>query len=286
MKRYRDRSVVKHFVRTSARNLLRRISPKIMHARALSHTRWSELEEEVLPHVVDPGREAVDAGANIGQYSVALARLARRVYAFEPVEEVSTFLARAAPANVTVYTEALSDSEGTRTLRVPTTAGVPSPTLAAIGDAPTNYPDDACEVRSVHASTLDKLADRDIGFVKIDVEGHELEVLAGGSTLISRQRPVVLVEIEDRHKAGSIAAVSKFFDAFGYRGFFLYEGRTRPLEDFTLDMQNPAELERSIDRKDMHYVNNFFFAPSPSIAQDMRRKIDEQLQERLHQGGP
>jgi FkbM family methyltransferase len=248
-----------------------------MHARALSHSKWREIEEEVLSQVVDPDREAVDAGANVGRYAVALARLARRVYAFEPDEELSSFLARAAPANLEVFQEALSDREGPRPFRVPIIAGHPSAALASIDDAVDSPQSEPHEIRTVHAATLDKLADRDIGFVKIDVEGHELEVLCGGRALIGKQRPVILVEVEERHKPGSVAAIEQFFDGFHYSGFFLHEGRTHPLEDFTLDMQDPHELEKPIDRKEMRYVNNFFFAPSPLIALDLRQQIERQL---------
>ena len=247
-----------------------------MHARVLSRTQWREIEEDILPEVVDPTREAIDVGANVGQYAVALATLARRVYAFEPDEELSSFLARAAPANLEVFQEALSDHEGPRSLRVPTHAGVPSVSLAAIDDAD-GRPDEPYELRTIHASTLDKLADRDIGFVKIDVEGHELAVLTGGRTLIEKQRPVVLVEVEERHTRGSLAAMKDFFGSFEYVGFFLYDGRTYALDDFTLDMQSTEEIERQVDRRQMRYVNNFFFAPSRSLAEELRRKIDAHL---------
>ena len=157
---------------------------------------------------------------------------------------------------------------------------MPSVALAAIDDAAGGYQSEPYEFRTVHASTLDRLANRDVGFIKIDVEGHELEVLAGGRTLIGRQRPVVLIEVEERHNTGSVAAVAEFFDSFEYSGFFLYGERTHALEDFNLAMQEPAELEKPIDRKEMRYVNNFFFAPSPSMARDLRQQIDAQLRSR------
>ena len=248
-----------------------------MHRRALSHSKWREIEETFLPKVVDSRREAVDVGANVGRYSVALARLARRVYAFEPDAELCSFLASAAPANLTVFQEVLSDSEGTRTLHVPLLDGVPSVALAAIGDAA----DDAAphEVRTVQASTLDRLADRDIGFVKIDVEGHEFEVLVGGRALIERQRPIVLVEVEERHKPGSVAGIAEFFDRFEYVGFFVYDGRTHAIADFTVDMQDPSELARPVNRTEMRYVNNFLFVPSHSVARGLRADIDAQLRD-------
>jgi FkbM family methyltransferase len=38
-----------------------------------------------------------------------------------------------------------------------------------------------------------------VGFIKIDVEGHELAVINGATTLLTTQRPLLLIEIEARH---------------------------------------------------------------------------------------
>jgi FkbM family methyltransferase len=259
------------------RTMLRQLFPRAMHARARSHSKWQEIEEELLPIMVDPMREAVDVGANVGRYAVALSRIARRVYAYEPDKELADFLAKAAPANVIVFAQALSDGEGLRPLRIPVNNGVPSVALASIDDNAKEDRDREYEIRMVQTSMLDRLADRDIGFVKIDVEGHELKVLAGARNLIERQRPVVLVEVEERRSVGSLASVTRFFEDFGYAGFFVYGNRSCSINEFSVDMQEPEELLRPVKRREMDYTNNFLFAPSLSSAADMRQRIDAYL---------
>ena len=81
---------------------LRRLFPKLMHKRALSRSEWSEVEEDLLPAVVDPSRAAVDVGAHVGSYTVRLAQIVPRVFAFEPDVELAGLLQRAAPRNVRV----------------------------------------------------------------------------------------------------------------------------------------------------------------------------------------
>jgi FkbM family methyltransferase len=46
----------------------------------------------------------------------------------------------------------------------------------------------------VHMQTLDSLGLVDVGFLKIDVEGHELAVLRGANETIAKNRPVVFME--------------------------------------------------------------------------------------------
>jgi len=262
-------------MRTYVRDVMRRLFPKAMHARARSHLKWKEIEEDLLPVVVDPEREAVDVGANVGRYAIALSTLARHVYAFAPDTELAAFLARAAPPNLDVFPEALSDREGPRRFRVPVIDGELAVAVAAIDDDDSAVVADD-ELRVVHATTLNRLAGRDIGFVKIDVEGHELSVLRGGCELLERRHPVVLVEVEERHEHGGLAAVTEFFTKLDYAGFFVYEDRSRGIDEFSLDLQDPDELAKPVNRRDMLYVNNFFFAQVSSVA-ELRRRIDDRL---------
>jgi FkbM family methyltransferase len=257
-------------MKTGIRDVLRATFPKVMHAHALSHKHWSEVEEDLLQIVVDRRRDAVDVGAHVGSYTVALAKLARTVYAFEPDVELATLLRRAAPGNVRVSQEALSERKGTSEFHVPLVDGHRAVTLGSLA-AP---PGSDCDVRTVTTTTLNAtLANAEIGFIKIDVEGHELAVLAGGRELIARCRPVVLVEA---NTPDEVTAVAAFFDALKYGGFFVREGRTFGLAEFDPGMQDPELLAEPVPRRKMRFVNNFFFAPSDAVAQ-LRDELDRFL---------
>lgn len=60
---------------------------------------------------------------------------------------------------------------------------------------------------------LDDIIKDDVGFIKIDVEGHELAVLKGATSLINRCRPVLLVECEERHSPGGTERLFKFLQS-------------------------------------------------------------------------
>jgi FkbM family methyltransferase len=263
-------ATVRTSTRRAVRQGLRLLFPRLMHRRALSHDQWREIEEDLVPAVVDRARAAVDAGAHAGSYTVGLARIVPRVFAFEPDPEMAGLLRRAAPRNVVVSSDALSDTPGRKTFRVPVEAGHVSITLGSLAPL-----DSECTIeRQVQTSTLDQLADEDVGFVKLDVEGHEAEVLAGGRDLLRRRRPVLLVEANGPE---DVARLVDFFADQDYAGFFVHpDGVTRPIDELTPELQDRAELARPVTRREMRFVNNFFYAPSDEVA-DLRRRIDAAL---------
>jgi len=241
----------------AVRSGLRATFPKSVHAYELSRKCWLEVEEGLLPAVVDRNRDAADVGAYVGRYAVALAALARTVYAFEPEAGLAAMLRRAAPSNVRVHHGAVADRCATAPFHVPVSAGRRNVTNGSlIASAGTT-----ADTRVVRTTTLDAaLADADVGFMKIDVEGAERLVLAGARELIGRCRPVVLVEIVG---ASEVTAVRDFFAPLGYAGFFVRDGRTLALAEFTPDMQD-RELHAG-PRRQMRFVSNFFFAPGPAV---------------------
>ncbi len=265
-----------HFVEQLriSRKLFRAMFPRLMLARARSRfERWSEVEEDLLGIVVDRQRVAVDVGAYAGTYTLRLAELTHTIYAFEPDVEMAAMLRRVAPPNVHVSQNAVSDREGTSEFHVPLSKGrrraVNCGSLVALPGR--NY-----EVRLVKTTTLDASLDNsDVGFVKIDVEGAEQSVLVGAQKLIARCRPVILAEANNRE---AVATVSAFFGALDYAGFMVYEGRTFGLDEYKVEMQDLRQWDPDphVPRQQMHYVSNFFFAPSDAETR-LRAEMDKFL---------
>lgn len=225
--------------------------------RLRSHRlRNHEPELGILSALVDPELLALDIGANRALYTIRLRALARKVHAFEPVPTLAARL-RAAFPDVTVHELALSARGGSVTLRLPGR----NTSWATI------EPGNALEkstggVRGIEvtAMRLDDVALEKIGFVKIDVEGHELAVLEGARVVLRRDRPVLLIELEERHTKNALRGATAALEPLDYRGYFLDGQRFRPVSAFDAAVdQDPARVsERG---KEGRYLNNFVFVP-------------------------
>jgi FkbM family methyltransferase len=198
---------------------------------------------------------SLDVGANLGLFTYFLARYSRHVHAFEPNPLAFDILRSVADRNVTVYREALTDRTGEVELLVPHTRKGWSSNGASLARTP---PGAYGRVR-VAARRIDDLDLPDLGFIKIDVEGHELSVLRGAIQTLRHTRPNLFIENETVHVGDGVAALFELLSDLDYDGFFLDNGimtslsRFSPQEHQTRRRNDPA-LRRA-------YVKNFIFLP-------------------------
>ena len=223
-------------------------------------------ELHVLEILSDPTTLAIDVGANAGDYAHWLARYSRGCVAFEPNPELAQLIEqRYGSTGVQVFAYALSDHSGQATLRVPVIDGQEHSALATVEPANTVGDMPMREV-VVPLRRLDDIELETVGVIKIDAEGHELAVLGGAQDLIARDRPNIMIEVEERHKPGSLASVRSFFDDRGYEGFFLVGRRLAPIGQFNPVLhQNPSWVIRDTVSINKIYVNNFIFTASSHL---------------------
>ena len=222
--------------------------------RQMRLTHDLEPEMEHLASWVRPGTRAIDVGANHGLYSYALSRLGLTVEAFEPQPWCVRTLEAWARGRLTVHQAGLSDEDTTLTLNLPVVGGTRFTGYASFGDV-----EGETEQISVPVHRLDGYDFEDVSFIKIDVEGHELSVLRGAEKTLDRNRPLLLIEIEERHlPSGSLADAFAEVESRGYAGEYLLDGRWQPLSTFSVE-----RLQRARLAGDDHapYVNNFLFRP-------------------------
>ena len=173
--------------------------------------------DTALSHVSNFDTTAIDVGANIGLWTIDLARSFRDVVCFEPVSDNVYFLRKnlfhkLGPINnVTVHDVALSNCATERKMSV-----------SKVSSAFNSFDRDLGESYSISVETkrLDDYSMDNIGFIKIDVEFHEEAVLRGGQHTLESCKPVLCVELVHRNYDEQQRS-RKCMDLLGYMGYRL-----------------------------------------------------------------
>ena len=185
-----------------------------------------------LEEFVEPGAYCIDIGANLGYYTLPLARLsgpAGRVWAVEPVPLFMRILKRnieaAGAQNVTMLPYALGPEQASVHMGTPQVAGVFRHGCTQVlgqGEAPAVR---TYEVEMRRPDDLFRDLDR-LDFVKCDVEGYETELFPHFTETLRRHRPVVQVEISTAEKRREMLAL---MSRLGYSVHVLQGGRLAAL---------------------------------------------------------
>lgn len=162
------------------------------------------------------GKNAIDVGANIGNHSLYFSGHFDQVYSFEPNPRTYKVLSLNADlvTNVSTYNFGLSDVDSIAKLSVnPNNIGASSVT----SKLQENLVD-------IELRTIDSLGYlKNIGLIKIDVEGHEVEVIRGAESLIRRDFPFILFEQHFEEFDNGDSQVVQLLNQIGYKSFATIE---------------------------------------------------------------
>jgi FkbM family methyltransferase len=213
----------------------------------------------------------VDAGAHVGRMTRLLAMLpASRVVAFEPFSPAFRRLAAHVRTerihNIVLQAVALGASDGAAVLSMPQVAGTWQDEWGSIAKnyaviAATDPRVEAVQRMRVPVRRLDSFALEDVTAMKIDVEGGEQELIAGAVRTLTRCRPVLSVEIEERHRPGSTRTMPAQLARLGYLGFFELRGEWMPVERFNPTAWQVASPSPASFAVSDPYVFTFYFIP-------------------------
>lgn len=171
-----------------------------------------------------PDTVFVDVGANVGIYSAALHKSFAKVLAIEANPD--THLILRANMNIlnagNVHSLCLGASSETGSLRLNVNRGGNLGWSSFEERPSTEY--EQVETKTDRLDNIvSQYADRmKVGLLKIDVEGHELEVIKGALDLLERDRPIVLYE---NLEEGS-DRVGRELEALGYKNFYTFQRRS------------------------------------------------------------
>ena len=166
-------------------------------------------------------KATLDIGANIGNHTVAFSKIAKKVYAFEPNIFVFELLKINTKKlkNVEVFNFGASDRNQSALAKIPKLNwGGGSLDLDKKNSQPNKFIEVLFKLKS-----LDKVkifSKMNIGMIKIDVEGHELNAFKGMRLLLKKNKPIILFE-QNRGIVNQTSEEIKFLQSIGYK--YLYE---------------------------------------------------------------
>ena len=178
----------------------------------LYHAFWDKMFLEELNTINDfvkKGDTVIDVGGNLGFFVLILNELvgdSGKIYTFEPSKKLNQKLTSTVKINnlqnVSIVNLALGESEGSTILHY-------NPKQSGLSSIVTDL-DSATTSEEIKITTLNKFSTNfsdKISFIKIDTEGYEPQVLRGANELITRDKPIIYIELGGNHQKSSLEAL-------------------------------------------------------------------------------
>jgi FkbM family methyltransferase len=206
---------------------------------------WFEAEMEFWRTQLRPGMTVLDVGANVGVYTFSAAQQVGetgRVIAVEPFSGCVHCMEETCRVNnlsqVTICAGAASDRNGMIRL-----------SLHGASELNEVITDDATpvagNVEEVPCYALDSLVEREnlnrVDWLKIDAEGHEMQVLKGSDRLLKDFAPNILYE-NIAAAQGINAAVAEYLQSKGYQLF-----RYQPFLQQLIPISDTSDLQGNLN---------------------------------------
>lgn len=203
-----------------------------------------EPEIKILDQLTDIKKASIDIGVFRGVYTYKLAEISCNVYGFEANPIIFRILNKnllSLKNNIKLYNYGLSNSSGRSTLRIPIRnksifksnfEDYYEGGLATIENN-NNLQGKKYDEFNIKIEKLDNFElKHKIGFIKIDVEGHELSVLEGAKKILKSEMPNLLIEIDNKHSP-SVNETFKFLKEMGYQAFYFDNKKLVKIENYS-----------------------------------------------------
>lgn len=186
----------------------------------LEQENWFEDEAGFIARVAEPAGRMLDIGSSFGFYALSFAQAAgpgSSVWAFEPTPETCALLRESIRLNQLTQVTLLETAVGAENGRC---------RLRSEASSELNSVDVERGTLDVAMATLDTLHAEhgfgDVDLIKLDVEGHEAQVIRGGRAFFAQQSPLVMLEIKAASSVDYSAA--SMLEELGYALYRLVPG--------------------------------------------------------------
>ena len=181
---------------------------------------YGDAEKELvhLERIIDPKRlnTAIDIGANEGFWTYKLSKFFTQVHSFEINPNVSEVIATSNISNIDLHDIGLSDSVAEKEFYIPINENKHIEGWGSLEKRELDFTT-TFETKRFKVTPLDSYNFKNIDFIKIDVEGHELNVLKGAKNTILQNFPILVIESE----GATLDAVKNFLLPLGYKSILL-----------------------------------------------------------------
>jgi FkbM family methyltransferase len=207
------------------------VSLKVMLQGRFEDHELGVLEREFFPHL-KTRKCCLDIGANIGNHSLAFSKYFESVVAFEPNPKVFEVLSLNARWNPKVIPVQIGASNRQHSVE----AVVPRGNLGAaqIIDSSASSTGESIYFECARIDQYISPENfSDIGFIKIDVEGHEYEALLGCEAILRHAHPVLGFELLRQDHNKNALRITEFLSDIGYSQYFeITATGAKPLKKF------------------------------------------------------
>jgi FkbM family methyltransferase len=143
----------------------------------------------------------LDVGANIGVVSLVMSKYAKHVISFEPIKSLFSMIEKSIEANniknCKVINKGLSSTNTMAKIYINTSGNIGSSTLSkthSLENSKNTFNDsEVIDLEAGDDNEYLKSIDR-IDLIKIDVEGHESDVVIGMQEIIKKNDPLIILE--------------------------------------------------------------------------------------------
>jgi FkbM family methyltransferase len=193
----------------------------------------NKFQIKILNMLVDPCKISLDIGAHYGVMTYFLAKKSKHVYAYEPNAECFDFMVQSAASNVSVICKGVSDQIGDREFYIACLDNIDCSGMGSFHRYTLPRIAKEHNVRVIKTTFIDNEGYSDVGFIKIDTEGHEINVINGALALINSEKPNLMVEIRKEN-----ADLINYIMELGYNGYVM---KDNSLETITFPVEKPGD---------------------------------------------